>query len=106
MGEEYYTELAAGYTQRRNHLVTGLQAVGFQCFLPRGAYYVMADISNFGFSDDHSFVNHLLAKAKVAAVPGSSFYARSGGGTREIRFCFCKKYETLESVQYQLKQLL
>jgi aminotransferase len=106
MSEDYYIELAAGYNQRRNHIVTSLQAVGFQCFQPLGAYYVMEDISNFGFPDDHSFVSYLLAKAQVAAVPGSSFYAHSGGGIRQIRFCFCKKYETLELVQQQLKQLL
>jgi aspartate/methionine/tyrosine aminotransferase len=106
VGAEYYLQLAEGYTERRNHLVTSLQAAGFQYFLPRGAYYVMADISSFGFPDDHSFVSHLLTKGKVAAVPGSSFYAHSGGGRQQIRFCFCKKYETLELVRQHLKTLL
>ena len=105
-GAEYYRQLTEGYAERRNHIVISLQAVGFQCFIPRGAYYVMADISSFGFPDDNSFVSHLLSKAKVAAVPGSSFYARAGGGKQQIRFCFCKKYETLEAVRHHLNCFL
>ena len=106
LGAEYYRELANGYGERRNHLVASLQAVGFQCFVPRGAYYVMADISGFGVGDDQTFVTHLLHRVKVAAVPGSSFYAGPGGGSHQIRFCFCKKYETLELVRHHLKSLL
>ena len=106
MGAEYYRQLTDHYAARRNHLVTSLQSAGFRCFIPQGAYYVMADISEFGFPDDGAFVSYLLEKAKVAAVPGSSFYAHPHGGKRQIRFCFCKKYETLESVQSRLKQLL
>jgi len=105
LGADYYHQLAASYADRRNHIVSSLEAVGFQCFLPRGAYYVIADISRFGNSDDNSFVSHLLQRAKVAAVPGSSFYAHPNGGKRQIRFCFCKKYETLELVRQQLKEL-
>jgi len=106
MGAEYYQQLADGYSERRNHLVTSLQTAGFQCFVPRGAYYIMADISGFGFPDDHAFVSSLLERAKLAAVPGSSFYAHPNGGKQQIRFCFCKKYETLKSVQNLLKQLI
>jgi len=105
MGADYYRQLGAGYAERRNHLTASLEASGFRCFAPRGAYYVMADISGFGFPDDQSFVTHLLDRAKIAAVPGSSFYAHPSRGKRHVRFCFCKKYETLELVRRQLKDL-
>jgi aminotransferase len=105
LGAEYYAQVASGYAERRNHIVTSLKAAGFECFVPRGAYYVMADVSRFGFADDNSFVSHLLERAKVAAVPGSSFYARPDGGKQQIRFCFCKKYETLEAVRHHLRAL-
>jgi len=65
----------------------------------------MTDISGFGFPDDLAFARHLIEKIGVAAVPGSSFYARSCGGSQQIRFCFCKKYETLELARNQLLQL-
>jgi len=104
-GADYYIELKEGYEKRRNQIVSSLQGVGFQCFVPQGAYYVMADVSSFGLPDDHAFVTYLLQIAKVAAVPGSSFYARPEGGKQQIRFCFCKKYETLELVRHQLNKL-
>ena len=76
-----------------------LEAAGFRTYAPRGAYYVITDISGFGFSDDVSFVRHLIEKAGVAAVPGSSFYHDPAHGNNIIRFCFCKKYETLEKLE-------
>ena len=45
--------------------------------MPHGAYYVMTDISDFGFADDVAFVRHLITNLGVAAVPGSSFYAHA-----------------------------
>jgi aminotransferase len=105
LGPEYYAGLAEEYVRRRDHLVGSLEAAGFKCFVPRGAYYVMTDISNFGFSDDVNFIRHLIEHIGVAAVPGSSFYAQSLGGIQQIRFCFCKKYETLELARHQLLKL-
>ena len=105
MSDEYYSQLAAGYIERRNRLVTGL-ALGFSMLRAARLLLCHGGHLRIGFPDDHSFVGHLLAKVKMAAGPGSSFYARCGGGTCQIRFCFCKKYETLELVQHQLKQLL
>ncbi len=103
--ESYYGHLSTEYRARRDHLVTSLQAVGFKCFIPRGAYYVMTDVSGFGFESDTSFVRHLIGKIGVAAVPGSSFYAHHGGGSQQVRFCFCKKYETLEKARHQFLEL-
>jgi aspartate/methionine/tyrosine aminotransferase len=103
--EEYYTGLAREYAGRRDHLVESLEAAGFRCFIPRGAYYIMTDISDFGFPDDVSFARHLIENIGVAAVPGSSFYAQSCGGLQQIRFCFCKKYETLVLARHQLLKL-
>ncbi|MDE3167623.1 MAG: aminotransferase class I/II-fold pyridoxal phosphate-dependent enzyme, partial [Acidobacteriota bacterium] len=71
----------------------------------RGAYYVMTDISSFGFPSDEAFVQYLISEVGVAAVPGSSFYSQKSGGLQQVRFCFCKKYETLESARDQLKRL-
>ena len=104
-GDEYYQHLSEAYTGRRNHLVESLQSAGFHCHVPRGAYYVMTDISAFGFRDDVAFVSHLIETVGVAAVPGSSFFSHSGDGVQKVRFCFCKKYETLELARRQLNNL-
>ena len=96
--ESYYANLAAGYAARRDMLVGVLTAAGFTCFIPAGAYYVMTDVAGFGFPDDLGFVRFLTEKIGVAAVPGTSFYSRRALGRGQVRFCFCKKYETLELV--------
>ena len=102
---EYYTRLAEGYRVRRDHLIPALEAAGFQCFRPRGAYYVMTDISGFGFDDDVSFVKYLVKDVGVAAVPGSSFYRDPRDGARQVRFAFCKRLETLDAAAEKLGKL-
>src|SRR5580700_7784235 len=102
---EYYAKLAEGYRTRRDHLIPELNAAGFKCFLPRGAYYVMTDISAFGFNDDISFTKYLVKDVGVAAVPGSSFYRDPRDGSRQVRFAFCKKLETLDAAAEKLRKL-
>ena len=90
---------------RRDYLIPALEGAGFKCFRPRGAYYVMTDISLFGFEDDVSFTKHLVKDVGVAAVPGSSFYRDPKDGARQVRFAFCKKLETLDAAAEKLKKL-
>jgi len=103
--EEYYAKLAEGYRVRRDHLIPALEEAGFRCFPPRGAYYVMTDISAFGFEDDVEFVGYLVKEIGVAAVPGSSFYRNPRDGARQVRFAFCKKLETLDAAAQRFEKL-
>jgi len=105
LGAEYYSALATEYAARRDHIVSTLTAAGFGCFVPRGAYYVMTDISRFGFPDDVAFVRYLIETLGIAAVPGSSFFCHPKAGAQNVRFCFCKKYETLEKARHQFTKL-
>lgn len=100
--DEYYAHLSTDYVQRRDAMVGMLTRTGFRPFVPRGAYYVMADISAFGFADDQSFAAHLVENVGVAAVPGSSFFENAASGSQLIRFCFCKKFETLAAAEERL----
>ncbi|NWF82637.1 MAG: aminotransferase class I/II-fold pyridoxal phosphate-dependent enzyme [Bryobacteraceae bacterium] len=95
--DSYYAELAAHYQRKRDMLVASLNEAGFICRPPQGAYYVMTDATGFGFSDDHLLARRLIEKAGVAAVPGSSFFHSRHAQETRIRFCFCKKYETLQA---------
>jgi aminotransferase len=105
-GPEYYTELADFYRERRDYLYTALVQAGFQCFKPSGAYYIMADITPFGWDDDVAFAMYLASEIGVATVPGSSFYcAGHPDGKKLIRFCFCKEFSTLEAAVERLKGL-
>ena len=101
----YYEKLAEGYRVRRDHLMPALTAAGFKCFRPRGAYYVMTDISGFGFQDDVSFARYLVQEIGVAAVPGSSFYRDPKDGAEQVRFAFCKKPGSLDEAARRLSKL-
>ena len=105
MPESYYAELAAGYQRRRDMLEGILTRAGFVCYKPSGAYYTMTDISSFGFADDVAFARHLVTEIGVAAVPGSSFYRDTALGRTKLRFCFCKKDETLHAAADRLAKL-
>ena len=102
----YYQRLADNYRTRRDHLIPALTEAGFQCFKPRGAYYVMTDISRFGFPDDVTFTQHLVKEIGIAAVPGSSFYNDPRDGARQVRFAFCKRDQTLDEAGRRLRRLL
>ena len=99
----YYEGLAAAYRERREQLVPALQEAGFETFRPRGAYYVMTDISGFGFDDDVAFARALVRDGGVAAVPGSSFYANPEDGRQRLRFHFARRRETLEEAARRLR---
>ena len=101
----YYENLANGYCARRDRLMPALTEAGFRCFRPRGAYYVMTDISAFGFADDVAFTKYLVKEIGVAAVPGSSFYNDPRDGAKQVRFAFCKKDATLDEAGHRLKKL-
>ncbi|HEY6769801.1 MAG TPA: aminotransferase class I/II-fold pyridoxal phosphate-dependent enzyme [Candidatus Sulfotelmatobacter sp.] len=102
---DYYVQLAEKYCVRRDHLIPALASAGFKCFRPRGAYYVMTDISTFGFEDDVAFARYLVKEIGVAAVPGSSFYRNPRDGAQQVRFAFCKKLETLDAAGEKLGKL-
>ncbi|MEZ5318195.1 MAG: aminotransferase class I/II-fold pyridoxal phosphate-dependent enzyme [Vicinamibacterales bacterium] len=101
----YYAELAASYREKRDRLMGVLTGAGFVCYQPRGAYYIMTDISAFGFPDDVAFARHLVTEVGVASVPGSSFYRDPASGRQKVRFCFCKKEETLAAAEARLRTL-
>jgi aspartate/methionine/tyrosine aminotransferase len=103
--ESYYQKLAEGYRARRDRLIPALTEAGFQSFLPHGAYYVMTDISWFGFPDDLSFTKYLVQEVGVAAVPGSSFYNNHRDGAQQVRFAFCKRDQTLDEAARRLSKL-
>jgi len=104
--DSYYRELASAYQQRRDTLLDGLQRAGLRCSVPRGAYYIMADISAVTALDDLEFTGHLVRDVGVAVVPGSSFFHRASDGSRYIRFCFCKRESTLLEAARRLQGIL
>ena len=105
MPRDYYDHLATDYQARRDKLCKALLDVGFDLELPQGAYYVMAGIEAFGAIDDIEFARYLVQHIKVATVPGSSFFQDKSLGKGYVRFCFCKRDETLDLAIERLRKL-
>ncbi len=103
--DEFYAHLSTDYVQKRDRMLGILTNAGFRCLTPYGAYYIITDISGFGFRDDVAFARHLIEHVGVAAVPGSSFFAKPQDGAHLIRFCFCKKDETMQQAEARLQTL-
>ena len=102
LGRTYYEGLSAGYRRRRDLLLPYLERAGFHPRVPEGAYYVLCDISGFGFEDDSMFARWLIEAVGVAGVPGSSFYSRRELGRNLIRFTFCKTDDLLRDAGERL----
>lgn len=105
MPDAYYTKLAAFYQHKRDIICTELAKVGFVPFTPKGAYYVLTDITHFGASSDTEFAIRMVNEIGVATVPGSSFYSTNELGRTKIRFAFCKTEETLRKAIKRLERL-
>lgn len=99
----YYDELRADYTSRRAVLISYLQQTGLDFTTPEGAYYVMVDVSPLGYADDVVCCEWLAREIGVAAVPGSSFFARDE--RRYIRLHFAKREATLHQAGERLLKL-
>ncbi len=103
--ENYYTQMAQEYERRRGIMLGILDAAGIPYYKPFGAYYVMTEIGKFGFEDDIKFTHHLIKEIGVSCVPGSSFYANPAEGKTQVRFCYCKRDDTLEAARTRLLKL-
>jgi len=111
----YYDNLSATYVNKRERLLKILETAGFTVYKPRGAYYIMTDISRFEFpaddlrfvseTPDVAFAKYLVQEIGVACVPGSSFYNDPHDGSSQVRFTFCKKEETLTAAEARFAKL-
>ncbi len=102
-GEDYYKGLQAHYTHMRGLFLDGLDRIGISHTVPEGAYYVLADISEFGYESDLEFCERLAEYVGVGAVPGSSFFREPEN--RYIRLHFAKRDETLNEALNRLSDI-
>ncbi len=101
--DSYYDQVLDLYTAKRDLFCQGLDSIGLEHNVPQGAYYVMMDISEFGYDSDLEFCEDLASKVGVGAVPGSSFFREPVNHL--VRFHFAKRDETLIAALENLKSL-
>ena len=102
-GDDYYKWLQEKYTSKRNLFLKGLDDLKIAHTVPQGAYYILLDISEFGFDSDLEFCETLARDVGVGAVPGSSFFREPVNHL--IRLHFAKKDETLFEALNRLEDL-
>lgn len=102
-GQDYYDDLQNLYLEKRDFFCDGLKEIGLKFSVPQGAYYVMIDISEFGYDNDEKFCEDLIERVGVGAVPGSSFFHEPEN--RYIRLHFAKKKETLQEALNRLQSI-
>jgi aspartate/methionine/tyrosine aminotransferase len=101
----YYDQLMADYTRRRDGLRVVLEEAGLPTLPVQGAYFLMANVSGFGFDDDVTFCRWLTSDIGVAAVPPSAFYLDPTRAPLLARFCFAKREETIKLAAERLRTL-
>jgi aminotransferase len=104
LSPDYYSLLSTEYMQKRNLLCSALEASGLPAYTPRGAYYVLANVSRLPGKGSKEKAMFLLDRAGVASVPGEAFY-REGGGGDLLRFCFAKSNSELQEACRRLEAL-
>ncbi len=102
-GDEYYEMLREEYTAKRDLFLKGLDDLGIAHTVPQGAYYILLDISEYGYESDLDFCEKLAERVGVGAVPGSSFFREPEN--RYIRLHFAKKEETLNEALCRLEKM-
>lgn len=105
MPASYYTDLAAAYEKKRAILCDALADAGLTPYIPRGAYYVLADIRRLGMKTSKEAAMALLERIGIASIPGTSFY-RDPVGDSLVRFCFAKEDSVLEESARRLRSAL
>ena len=104
MPDAFYADLSKSYAKKRDILCGALADAGLTPYVPRGAYYVLADIRRFGCATSKAAAMQLLERARIASVPGTSFYTGPVGETL-TRFCFAKEDDVLEEAARRLRAL-
>jgi aminotransferase len=104
MPDSFYADLSTSYAKKRDILCTALADAGLTPHVPRGAYYVLADIRRLGAPNAKAATMKLLELTKIASVAGTSFYDDPVGETL-ARFCFAKEDDVLEEAARRLRAL-
>ncbi|MBR6420616.1 MAG: pyridoxal phosphate-dependent aminotransferase [Oscillospiraceae bacterium] len=102
-GDDYYRGLQQEYTEKRDLFLKGLDDIGIQHTVPQGAYYIMLDVSEYGYASDLDLCEKLAQYVGVGAVPGSSFFREPEN--RYIRLHFAKRNDTLQKALDRLADI-
>jgi N-succinyldiaminopimelate aminotransferase len=102
---DYYDALVAMYQDNRDYLINALDQAGLRPIVPKGTYFMMAQIYHLDFANDVEFCRYLTTEIGVTAIPPSAFYYNPADGAALARFAFCKSRDVLEEAAKRLRKL-
>ncbi|RMF72500.1 MAG: aminotransferase class I/II-fold pyridoxal phosphate-dependent enzyme [Planctomycetota bacterium] len=100
---ESYAQLAGQYQRKRDIICAALREAGMTPIVPKGAYYVLAEIQHLGFTSAKAAAMALLEEVGVASIPGTAFY-QGATGERLLRFCFAKQDDVLHEAGERIRR--
>lgn len=103
--DSYFQQLVSMYQDKRDFLAHALSSAGLYPIIPQGAYFIMADTSEYPFPNMRSFTNWLIKEIGIACIPSTGFYLRPERAGNYVRFCFCKSNQVLETAAERLHKL-
>jgi aminotransferase len=99
--QDFVRDMVKEFDRRRCLIHKRLNEIeGFDCALPKGAFYVFPNIKGFGMSSE-DFTEFLVKKAHITSVPGSAF-GKYGEGY--IRISYATAYERLEEALNRIEK--
>ncbi|MEU8206623.1 pyridoxal phosphate-dependent aminotransferase [Streptosporangium sp. NPDC049046] len=101
----WVSALRADLESKRDRLMAGLSAAGFEVYRPAGTYFVQTDIRPLGFTDGLALTRELPSLAGVVAIPTQVFYTHPERGSHFVRFAFCKRDEVIDEAVSRLAGL-
>lgn len=104
LGDDYYQGLSVEYSAKRDKFCSSLERAGLTPYVPKGAYYVLADVSHLPGKTSKERAMYILRETGVAAVPGNAFF-HDESGENMVRFCYAKEDHILDEACQRLEQL-
>ena len=93
----YFSSMQTDFAAARDHLTSGLTALGYAVLPSKATYFLSIDLHASGVSQtDTEFCDMLVRNHGVATIPVSAFYPQDPV-TSIVRLCFAKDYATLNS---------
>ena len=104
--DQFFHDVAADLQAKRDHLLPGLRAAGFDVYDTSATYFVTADIRPLRpDGDGMAFCRELPDRCGVVAIPNEVLYLDKAAGRHLVRFAFCKRIEVLDEAAQRLATL-
>ncbi|HRP54809.1 aminotransferase class I/II-fold pyridoxal phosphate-dependent enzyme, partial [Agriterribacter sp.] len=102
--KDQYELLGAFIQQKRDYFLRLMKDTRFEMHNSYGSYFILGSYGHFSDETEKDLAVRITKDHGVATIPVSAFY-QTPTDNKVLRFCFCKKEETLEKAAEKLRRL-